>query len=153
MGICFFSVGFFCFSEFVCAVIKTVVLVFCFFLVLIFTHFLRFCSLYFALFFLGFFIFFVYRYTYFLFHFFTWLNADLSKVLLKEKLRIRGGETAEFCSKIPKASPSHSACRMSGFAVRFLLYTMLFPLFFPVEAICRLFLSEGHFYWRSFALS
>ena len=106
-----------------------------------------------SLFFLGFFNFFVYRYTYFLFHFFTWFNADLSKVLLKEKLRIRGGETAEFCSKIPKASPSHSACRMSGFAVRFLLYTMLFPLFFPVEAICRLFLSEGHFYWRSFALS
>ena len=114
-------------------------LVFLFFLVLIFTHFLRFCSLYFALFFLGFFNFFVYRYTYFLFHFFTWFNADLSKVLLKEKLRIRGGETAEFCSKIPKASPSHSACRMSGFAVRFLLYTMLFPLFFPVEAVLSAF--------------
>ena len=77
----------------------------------------------------------VYRYTYFLFHFFTWFNADLSKVLLKEKLRIRGGETAEFCSKIPKASPSHSACRMSGLAVRFLLYTMLFPLLFSVVAV------------------
>ena len=82
------------------------------------------------LFFLGFFNFFVYRYTYFLFHFFTWFNADLSKVLLKEKLRIRGGETAEFCSKIPKASPSHSACRMSGFAVRFCFLQCFFSVGF-----------------------
>jgi len=90
-----------------------------------------------------------------LFHFFTWLNADLSKVLLKEKLRIRGGETAEFCSKIPKASPSHSARRMSGFAVRFLLSAMFFlgsfcfDFFFSVSSLFLLYISSFFPYFFS----